>query len=497
MPKHRLGAALALALLFCAAADAAPFGFAPPVSTPTYGEAESVAIGDVDGDGRDDLVVATNAYSANTWSNTVLIYPQQADGTLAQPHAVPYTTSYGNARGLVLADIDADGVLDIAVGYGGGIALLRRDGAGGFVLRSVVTNRGGDVLASLDVDRNGVADIIALSHNGPAAIYYSDGYGGIASQQTLVTQAGGFNDLEIGDLNGDGVDDLAVMSGQSYAVPNLTVHRHDGVAGWLTPQSYFVGSNESTRGLAVGDFDDDGRDDVVMSRGGNSPTWLWQYRQDASGQLQAGANLPSYDIPATIEAADLDRDGRDDIGVLHSGWSRLGFYLQGDAGLGVEQLVTIPYQSHYRQQGLAFGDLDGDGCTDAAIALDSGVLTLAGHDCAATADLAVAVRGESHKRVAVDVSHLGGTASVAAEVLVEFRARRFSRIDAPPACAAQPSLDRVRAYRCITAPMSAGVSETLRFAFSGLSSVVVAADVSSNAPDPEESNNVATATIPL
>ena len=52
MPKHRLGAALALALLFCATADAAAFGFSPPVQTPTYGEAESVAIGDVSGDGR-------------------------------------------------------------------------------------------------------------------------------------------------------------------------------------------------------------------------------------------------------------------------------------------------------------------------------------------------------------------------------------------------------------------------------------------------------------
>lgn len=497
MPKHRLGAALALALLFCATADAAAFGFSPPVQTPTYGEAESVAIGDVSGDGRDDLVVVTNAYSANVWSNSVLIYPQQADGTLAQPHVVPYTTSYGNARGLVLADIDADGLRDVVAGYGGGLALLRRDGAGGFTLRTVVTNRGGDVLASLDVDRNGVADVIGLSHSGPATIYYSDGFGGIASQQTLATQAGGFNDLGTGDLNGDGIDDLAVMSGQLYSVPNLTVHRHDGIAGWLAPQSYFVGSNELTRGLAVGDFDGDGREDVVLSRGRNSPTWLWQYRQDANGQLKAAANLASHDIPATIEAVDLDRDGRDDIGVLHSGWSRLGFYLQGTSGLGSEQLVTIPYQSHYRQQGLAFGDLDGDGCTDAAVALDSGVATLAGYGCTATADLAVAIRGEANRTVAIHVSHLGGTALVAADVAIEFRARQFGRIDAPAACVALPSLHRVHAYRCTTPPLAAGASDVLRFTLKGLSSVIVSADVASDVPDPDESNNAAMATIPL
>ncbi len=495
MPKHRLGAALALALLFCATADAHAFGFAPEIRVPSHGEAESVAIGDVSGDGRDDLVVATNAYFANAWSNHALIHVQQADGRLAQPVAVPYTTTYGSPRGLALADLDADGVLDIAVGHAGGLALLRRDGTGGFSLRTVATNRSGNVLARLDVDRNGVDDIVALSNGGPATIHYGDGFGGIASQQTLGTQSGGFNDLKIGDLDGNGFDDLAIMSSYSYSVPNLTVYRSDGMAGWLAPQNYFVGTNELTAGLAVGDFDDDGRDDAILSRGRNSPTWLWRYRQDANGQLQATATLPSYDIPSTLQAVDLDRDGRDDVAVLHSGWSRLGLYLQGSAGLGAEQLVTIPYQSHYNPQGLAFGDLDGDGCTDAAIALNGdGVSVLAGRGCAPTADLAVAIRAEARKTVAVDVSHLGGTAAGKADVAIEFRARVFGRIVAPANCVAQPSVGRVQAYRCTTETLRAGASETLRFAL-GISSVTVSADVASDATDPDESNNAAIANL--
>lgn len=492
--RHRL--ALALALPFCAAAQAAPFGFDPYVQIPTYGEAESVAIGDVSGDGRDDLVVVTNAYFADAWSNHVLIYAQLPDGTLAQPVAVAYTTTYGNARGLVLADIDADGVRDIAVGYGGGLALLRRDGSGGYSLRNVVTNRGGDVLASLDVDRNGVADLVGLSHSGPATIYYSDGFGSIASQQTLNTSVGGFNDLETGDLDGDGHADLAVMSGQLYAVPNLTVHRHDGAVGWLAPQSYFVGTSQLTRGMAVGDFNGDGRDDVVLSRGSNSPTWLWQYRQDAGGLLQPAATLASYDIPGPVEAADLDRDGRLDIGVLHGGWMRFGFYLQGSSGLGSEQLVSLPYQSHYRQQGLAFGDLNGDGCTDAAVAQNSaGVATLNGHDCAAQADLAVAVRAEGRATAVIDVSHLAGTAAVAPQLHVELRPLRFVRIDAPENCTAQPTIGRLHVYECTLPPLHPGESAALRFGVGKPRSIVVSADVASTASDPDERNNSVTQTL--
>lgn len=494
MPKSHLGAALALALFCGTTAHANSFWFSPPTQLPAYGEVESVAIGDVSGDGRDDLVAVNNAYFSNTWSNRVLVFQQLPDGTLAQPVAVQYTTSYGGARGLVLADVDADGVLDIAAGYSGGIALLRRDGVGGFTVRNIVTNRGGDVLASLDVDRNGVADLIGLSHSGPAAIYYSDGFGGIASQQTLGSAVGGFNDLGTGDLNSDGVADLAVMSGQDIAYPNLTVHRHDGIGGWLAAQNYVVGPNESTEGVAIGDFDDDGRNDVVLSRGRNSPTWLWHYRQDSNGELKPAPNLASYDIPQAVRAADLDRDGRDDIGVLHGGWRRFGFYLQGSGGLAAEQLVAIPYESHYEQQSLAFGDLDGDGCTDVAIASGSSLVRLKGHDCA-SADLAVVIRSEERRVAAIKVQHLGGTVAASPDVAVEFRSRRFGTITAPPECVAQPGIDRVQAYRCALAALQPGTSKTLRFLIQDMPSVVVSADVGSPVGDPDESNNASNATL--
>jgi hypothetical protein len=54
-----------------------------------------------------------------------------------------------------------------------------------------------------------------------------------------------------------------------------------------------------------------------------------------------------------------------------------------DAGMNPEQLYPIPYASHYSATGLALGDINGDGCTDAVIAdYNNGLVILYGHDCA-------------------------------------------------------------------------------------------------------------------
>jgi hypothetical protein len=70
-----------------------------------------------------------------------------------------------------------------------------------------------------------------------------------------------------------------------------------------------------------------------------------------------------------VVTADVNGDGRTDAVTLHGGWNKVGFYLQtAAAGLGAEAHVPVPYASHYGDDGLALGDLNGDGRTDFAVA---------------------------------------------------------------------------------------------------------------------------------
>jgi hypothetical protein len=213
-----------------------------------------------------------------------------------------------------------------------------------------------------------------------AEIFLGDGSGGFSGVEWLDTNANGYNDHEVEDLDNDGFADLAVMSGQSST--NLSVHLHDGVGALSTdPDTYSMGGDNSA-GVGLGDVSGDGLHDVVLSRPYNSPTWLWVMSQTPSGSLTGPTTLDSYDGAESVEVADLDHNGLEDIVVVHGGWLRVGVYMQERAGMTEEARYPIPYASHYAPQGLAVGDFSSDGCADVAIAdYNQGLVTLHGQGC--------------------------------------------------------------------------------------------------------------------
>ena len=140
--------------------------------------------------------------------------------------------------------------------------------------------------------------------------------------------------------------------------------------GFGSAVGYSVGSNVLPNGVGVGDVTGDGRNDVVVSYGGNRPgSSIGVFAQTASGTLAPLVSYPSYDIPEPVEVADVNGDGRADVVTLHGGWNEAGVYLQQANGtLGAESLYAIPYASHYDPHGLALGDIDGNGSNDIAFA---------------------------------------------------------------------------------------------------------------------------------
>jgi len=327
----------------------------------------SVEFGDIDGDGDQELIAVSDFYFDEENDYSVFIFHPTENG-LGTPTKVSYDAT-ANRNGLSLTDLNQDGKKEIVVGHRQGMTIIESDGLGGFN-KQIVSSSAADTLDSLDIDRDGNLDLIGMPWSAPANLYFGDGTGNISTISSLNTNASGYNDQLVTDLNNDGFDDFIAMSGQSSG-PDFSIHYHNGVDALGSPEEYYLENNDPADGIGAGDLNGDGLKDIVVSRGRNSPTHLWVYTQTADGSFAPAVQLPSHDIPQTVRVSDINGDGFDDIIVLHGGWTTMGVYLNDENGLGEEIRVSIPYASHYGPEGLALGDLDNDGCNETFAIADS------------------------------------------------------------------------------------------------------------------------------
>jgi Domain of unknown function DUF11/FG-GAP-like repeat len=333
------------------------------------------------------------------------------------------------------------------------------------------------------------------------SVLLNDGAGGLQAPASYPAQHAGYDDLEVGDVSGDGRDDLVVMSGQTYAVPNLSVVPQLAAGGFGAAAEYRVAPSTNTNGVGIGDLTGDGRNDVVLSFGGNRPSSnLAVFPQTSSGTLGAPVVSPSYDIPEPVEVADVDRDGRADVVTLHGGWNRAGVYLQQPGGgLGSEDLYEIPYASHYEAEGLAVGDFSGDGAQDLAIAdYNNGLVVLYGTAPPSTADMSVDVTASAtavkpRKSFWFDVAvRNGGPSLTSASLAVQVAGQPSGLSLSDSRCSLTGSI-----ISCSFLSLSAGSTVTVRVAGTAPSkgTLSASATVDGAANDPNAANDADSASI--
>jgi hypothetical protein len=219
-----------------------------------------------------------------------------------------------------------------------------------------------------DMEGDGDLDIFVLEF-GPLLVLVNDGTGTFSAVKIATYEEG---EMEAGDLNGDGLAEVA-----SSGASGLDVYYQTAVGTFRRRPLHFEcqgpGIYPSCTGEDIADVTGDGRQDVVVAVSGNRPdSVLDVFAQQPSGTLGDPVQYPSYDEPEPVEAADLDGDGRLDVVTAHGGWTHVGVYLQApDGQLGVESLFPVPYQTFYAPKALALGDLSGDGLIDVAMAYEA------------------------------------------------------------------------------------------------------------------------------
>lgn len=273
----------------------------------------NLAQGDVDRDGHLDLVLETATGFELRLGDGTGCFDAQVQFDLPLPNSNPLND-------LALADLDADGDLDVtAVSWGGRVFVSRGDGSGGFGVASVQHSfTGGGWVKSGDVNGDGFLDWIFLEPWASAriAVQFGDGQGGF-HPQTASPAPRSLSYLDVADFDEDGRDDLVSLVQLVYATDQVFVmYGHErGTVG----RTRFFELGLDAHSLVTGDFDGDGHQDLALGYAGDATIGIGTVfmRGNGHGQLSPSPSLPPAEFKLGMDAlaGDLSGDGRDDLVV--------------------------------------------------------------------------------------------------------------------------------------------------------------------------------------
>ncbi|MDD4962826.1 MAG: FG-GAP-like repeat-containing protein [Gallionella sp.] len=326
---------------------------------------EGVAIGDVNGDGKNDVVLTTSTLAGGPAAPTdykLLVFIQNATKGLNAPILYATTSTFTcRATSLAVGDLNNDGKQDVAIGNAGcGIEVMTQNALGGLNPGVVYASLDSGKIRIADLNNDGKQDIVGVGSSLTASIWLQN-VGGTLNAPVAYTVTG-TTDLDIGDVNNDGLIDI-VVSGTSVGVLTQTI------AGiFNAPVYYNIAGVLSIAGVAVGDVTGDTLNDIVVTYGGNRPSsMIGVFQQGLLGTMNPVVSYASYDIPGAVEIADITGDGRKDILTLHNVWQAMGAYQQlANGTMQAEFLYPLPTYSSswYNVHGLVVGDINSDGKND-------------------------------------------------------------------------------------------------------------------------------------
>ncbi|MBI3819220.1 MAG: VCBS repeat-containing protein [Planctomycetes bacterium] len=316
-----------------------------------------ITIGDVNGDGYEDLV------ASNTASGSVTVMFGNNHGGFASSNTIPVGPL---PQFIMLADLNLDGKPDVVVASAlGNFVTALGNGAGNFTINGSY-GAGASLtpqhLRAADVNTDGKTDVIMAStsaFSGPIQVFTGDGTGllsgPILSPGTLLPI-----DIVPVDLNHDGKIDIVA----SHITQNAVSWKFgDGAGGFPSNPNNVISNIMKAGDLFIADSNGDGFSDIFVTNaiagagkltrigGGNGAGFFTPVSVSSGG-----------DLPSGIAGADIDRNGRIDMIVCNLNSDNIAFLLASADGnsyslAGTTRTGAGPF-------GIAAVDLDGDGNTD-------------------------------------------------------------------------------------------------------------------------------------
>jgi hypothetical protein len=390
--------------------------FAQPV---LYGSggllALSVAVADLNGDGKPDLVIANQCASSSNGEcgagvGTLGVLLGKGDGTFQAPVTYPSGGYYANW--VVVADVNRDGKPDLVVAnwckssdcpYSseGGVSVLLGNGDGTFQT-AVIYGSGGDSTNSLgpfavaDVNGDGRPDIVMANWcptyvgstcdtDGSVGVLLGNGDGTFQAVVTYDSGGYGANSVAVADVNGDGKPDVLVAnfcsSSSNCTVGTVGVLLGNG-NGTFQPAVTYAPGGVFTQSVAVVDLNGDGKPDLVVADGcdisndcNDAPVGALLGNGDGTFKAAVTYNSGGYDTTYAT-AVDVNGDGKLDlVATTGAGFNgccdgTVGVFLGN--GDGTFQTAVTYDTGAATSFSAAVADVNGDGNPDLLVTNSSG-----------------------------------------------------------------------------------------------------------------------------
>jgi hypothetical protein len=295
-------------------------GFVLSGTYPVGGYPEPVIAADVNKDGKPDLICA------NGLDSTLSVLTNNGSGGFALAGTYPVSNP---PTSVIAADLNGDGNVDlIDANWGSGtspgntLTIFTNDGTGKFaVASSPVVDSNPYAVAAVDINGNGKLALICASwgHN-IISVLTNNGSGGFGLSSTNVV-GNQPKWIVTADVNGDGKMDLITANWNNGSGNTLTVLTNNGNGGFALDSSPVVGAGSIS--LAAADVNGDGKVDLISANVyANTLTVL---TNNGSGGFVLATNLPAG-TPNAVTAADVNGDGKADLISANGGNNTLSVF---------------------------------------------------------------------------------------------------------------------------------------------------------------------------
>jgi FG-GAP-like repeat/FG-GAP repeat len=296
---------------------AAPATFLAPIKYGVGDNPVSIAIADLNGDGKPDIVVVNTELGTPTpRSDTVSVLLQDPNSPGQFLPAVDYPTGrVPNA--IAVADLNGDGKPDLAVADTTGISILLQSSSAPGAFPSLTTLPLAAPASSVAIaDLNGDNKLDLAAASGPSISVFLQNPAAPGTFSAPNTYAAGLQPtwVVVADFNGDAKPDLAVANqgATTGGGGSVSILLQDPTlpGGFLSARNYDAGAAPAI--LAVADLNADNRPDLVVGGFGNNVSVLLQ-DPSLPGQFQAAATYAQNGPVTFVAVADVNGDAKPDL----------------------------------------------------------------------------------------------------------------------------------------------------------------------------------------